>query len=192
MAGRADIKAGGAYVELTLKNSAFLKGLRGVLTHLASFAKGFAIAGAAGISAGVAIGGVALRAFTHTGDELDKMRQRTGLSVETLSELRHAADQSGSSIEELEAGIRKMQREPQTSNAQHSIAQPAVAKTAARSRPIHSSFSAGALPASAGGGSYQLPRSQSAMISIAPDSRRFSAASSGCSAKAGMRSLSSR
>ena len=111
MAGRADIKAGGAYVELTLRNSAFLKGLRGALSHLASFAKGFAIAGAAGIGAAAAIGGVALRAFMSTGDELDKMRQRTGFSVETLSELRHAADQSGSSIEDLENGIRKMQRE---------------------------------------------------------------------------------
>jgi len=39
------------------------------------------------------------------------MRQRTGLSVELLSELRHAADQSGSSIQDLENGIRKMQRE---------------------------------------------------------------------------------
>lgn len=111
MPGRGDIKAGGAYVELTLRNSAFLKGLRGALSHLASFAKGFAIAGAAGIAAGAAIGGVALRAFMATGDELDKMRQRTGFSVEALSELRHAADQSGSSIEDLEAGIRKMQRE---------------------------------------------------------------------------------
>ena len=48
MAGRSDIKAGGAYVELTLRNSAFLKGLRGALSHLASFAKGFAIAGTDG------------------------------------------------------------------------------------------------------------------------------------------------
>ena len=54
-------------------------------------------------SAAAAIGGVALRAFMNTGDELDKMRQRTGFSVEALSELRHAADQSGSSIEDLEA-----------------------------------------------------------------------------------------
>lgn len=111
MAGRNDIKAGGAYVELTLRNSAFLKGLRGALSHLTSMAKGFAVVGAAGIAAGTAIGGVALRAFTATGDELDKMRQRTGLSVEALSELRHAADQSGSSIQDLENGIRKMQRE---------------------------------------------------------------------------------
>ncbi len=111
MAGRADIKAGGAYVELTLRNSAFLKGLRGALSHLGSMAKGFAVLGAAGIAAGTAIGGVALRAFMKTGDELDKMRQRTGLSVELLSELRHAADQSGSSIQDLENGIRKMQSE---------------------------------------------------------------------------------
>jgi hypothetical protein len=111
MPGRSDIKAGGAYVELTLRNSAFLKGLRGALSHLGSMAKGFAVAGAAGIAAGTAIGGVALRAFMATGDELDKMRQRTGFSVEALSELRHAADQSGSSIQDLENGVRKMQRE---------------------------------------------------------------------------------
>lgn len=111
MPGRSDIKAGGAYVELTLRNSAFLRGLRGALSHLASFAKGFAIAGAAGIAAGAAIAGVALRSFMKTGDELDKMRQRTGFSVEALSELRHAADQSGSSLEDLENGVRKMQKQ---------------------------------------------------------------------------------
>lgn len=110
MPGKADIKAGGAYIELGMRNSALLKGLRGAMSHLASTAKGFAIAGAAGVSAAAAIGGVALKAFMDTGDELDKMRQRTGLSVEAISELKHAAGQSAASLEDVEGGIRKMQK----------------------------------------------------------------------------------
>jgi hypothetical protein len=38
------------------------------------------------------------------------MSARTGLAVEALSELKHAAEQSGSSIEALEKGVRTMQR----------------------------------------------------------------------------------
>jgi hypothetical protein len=112
MPGRSDIKAGGAYVELTLRNPLFLAGLKGAMRHLGGFTRQlFSLKGLLATVGGTAGLGLALRSFMKTGDELDKMRQRTGLSVETLSELRHAADQSGSSIQDLENGIRKMQRE---------------------------------------------------------------------------------
>src|SRR5690606_23318108 len=50
------------------------------------------------------------KAFSDTGDMLDKMSQRTGVSVEALSELGFAADLSGTDLETLEAGLRNMQR----------------------------------------------------------------------------------
>lgn len=43
-------------------------------------------------------------------DELDKMSQKTGMSVETLSQLKYAADLSNTSMETLEKGIRGMSR----------------------------------------------------------------------------------
>ena len=47
--------------------------------------------------------------YTKAGDEVAKMAKRTGLGVETLSEMRHVAGLSGTSLSELEVGIRKMQ-----------------------------------------------------------------------------------
>ncbi len=49
-------------------------------------------------------------AFASTGAELAHMSERTGVSVEALSELKFAADQSGVGVEELETGIKKMQK----------------------------------------------------------------------------------
>lgn len=52
----------------------------------------------------------ATRVFSALGDDVAKMAKRIGISVESLSELRFAADRSGASVEEFENGIRKMQR----------------------------------------------------------------------------------
>jgi hypothetical protein len=48
--------------------------------------------------------------FASMGDELAKMSLRTGISVESLSELGYAADQSGTNLETLEGSVRKMQK----------------------------------------------------------------------------------
>ncbi len=85
MPGRSDIKAG-AYVELALRNSAFLKGLRGSLSHLTSMARGFAVVGAAGIAAGSAIGGVSLRAFMATGGTSQRKRLHPSRAVRSTTE----------------------------------------------------------------------------------------------------------
>jgi hypothetical protein len=50
------------------------------------------------------------KAFSSMGDEVAKMAKRTGLSVETLSELRFVASQTGTEFSTLENGFRKMQR----------------------------------------------------------------------------------
>ena len=90
MPGKADIKAGSAYVELLLKDSAFVKGLRSAGTKLKNFGTGVAGIGASITAAGAAITAplaAMVNQFLAAGDELDKMRQRTGISVEALSEL---------------------------------------------------------------------------------------------------------
>ncbi|MCS7232468.1 MAG: hypothetical protein RMJ67_10115, partial [Elusimicrobiota bacterium] len=52
---------------------------------------------------------VAITNFIKASDEIDKMSKRTGLGVETLQELKYAADITGTSIGDLEIGIKMMQ-----------------------------------------------------------------------------------
>lgn len=46
----------------------------------------------------------------NAGDAIQKMSLRTGLSATALSELKHAAELSGTSLEGLEIGVRRMQK----------------------------------------------------------------------------------
>jgi len=96
------------FVELMLKDKKFTHGLSAAKGKLIGFAKGAAVAGAAVAAAGVAAAGVGLRNFLTLGDSLQKMSDRTGLSVESLSELRHAASQSGTDIGQVEKALRYM------------------------------------------------------------------------------------
>lgn len=105
----SDVKAGGAYVELMTKDKGFVAGLSKAKQHLIGFAKGAAIMGAAVGAAGAAFAAVGLRNVLSLGDQLAKMSQRTGLTVEALSQLKHAAEQSGTSIETVEKALRFMQ-----------------------------------------------------------------------------------
>jgi len=61
----------------------------------------------AGITA--ALGG-AVKSWADAGDEIQKMSLRTGIGTEALSEYSHAAMLSGTSLEGMETGIRRMQR----------------------------------------------------------------------------------
>ena len=74
-----------------------LRGMRG--QFLAVGAAGGAILGSLGI---------ATKTFAQTGDEIQKMSLRTSISTEALSEMRFALEQSGSSIEGMEKGVRRM------------------------------------------------------------------------------------
>lgn len=105
-----DIQAGRAYVELMLKDKNFQQRLAAAGKKLVAFGKTAALAGAAVGAAALTGVTVAVRQFTKLGDELDKMSQRTGVSVEALSELKYAAEQSGSSISEIEGSIRGVQK----------------------------------------------------------------------------------
>lgn len=48
--------------------------------------------------------------WAKAGDEVAKLAAKTGFTTETLSELRHAADLSGTSLAALETGIKRMAR----------------------------------------------------------------------------------
>ncbi len=112
MAAAQGIRAGRAFIELGVSDK-LTKGLRAAQKRLQAFGEGLRSIGtrlgAIGASALTALFGTA-KTFADMGDSLDEMSARTGVSVETLSELGFAAELAGADLETLETGIRKMQK----------------------------------------------------------------------------------
>ena len=113
MANARGIRAGAAYIELFINDSKLVRGLEKASKKLKAF--GDAITGwgqkmtAIGAAITAPLVGSA-KAFATMGDQIAKMSRRTGVSIESLSELAYAAQLSGANIETLEASLRKMQR----------------------------------------------------------------------------------
>ena len=113
MASTQGIRAGRAFVELFTDNSKLVRGLRGAEKQIKAFGNrirnmGLKMAGL-GTALLAPLAGAA-KYFSSYGDQVAKMAKRTGLSVEALSEMQFVASQSGTSIETLETGFRRMQR----------------------------------------------------------------------------------
>ena len=109
----ADIKAGGAFVELYTKNSKFYKGLNAAQYRLKKWGSSVTAMGRKLVVGGAAVISpflLASKVFARMGDDLNKMSARTGIAVESLSELSFAAAQGGADIETLERGIKGMQK----------------------------------------------------------------------------------
>ncbi|MHA1364372.1 MAG: phage tail tape measure protein, partial [Candidatus Freyarchaeota archaeon] len=86
------------------------KTLSGAASRMGS---GFAKAGRAMTLAGGAIVGtlgMMVKSYVKAGDEVHKMALRTGFATETLSELRYAAQISGTDLTSLEKAVKKMQK----------------------------------------------------------------------------------
>jgi hypothetical protein len=113
MAGRSDILAGLAYVELFVKSDKLQAGLKAAQAKLQSFGKSVAITGAFIAGAGAALLApftVALHKFIESGSALHWMSQRTGISTNALSELGFAAEQTGTDLGAVEIAVKKMQK----------------------------------------------------------------------------------
>jgi TP901 family phage tail tape measure protein len=110
--GQGDIRAGGAYVELFVKGNVgpqlnlVQKKLQQLGENITSIGKRLAGIGA-GITAPLLL---AAQRFASMGDEINKASQRTGIGVEQLGALKYAAEQSGASFEDLESGVKKMEK----------------------------------------------------------------------------------
>jgi len=107
------IRAGKAYVEIGANDSALVKGLKSAQEKLKKFGMGLsAIGGGMSALSGAILGPMAasVHVFSESGDELSKLSDRTGVSVEALSELRHAAGQSDVSVGDLQNGLLKMSK----------------------------------------------------------------------------------
>jgi hypothetical protein len=95
------------------EDSRFIKGLRSAQKRLDSFAANVAKVGVGVGAAGSAIVAPLVAAafqFEALGGKLDDMSQRTGMSVEALSELSYAAEMGDASFEDLGKAITKSQQ----------------------------------------------------------------------------------
>lgn len=113
MAGRSDIQAGKAFVEVYAKTGALTTGLADARRRLHDFGTAAAMMGAALAASGMAIVGPigkAIHTFASFGSELNDMANRTGVAASALAELKFAAEQSGAGLSDVEVAIRNVQR----------------------------------------------------------------------------------
>ncbi len=113
MASTSGIRAGRAFVELFADDSQLVRGLRRAEKRLKAFGdriRNFGLKMAGLGTAMLAPLTASAKVFSGYGDQVAKMAKRTGLSVEALSELRFVASQTGTSLEAMETGFRRMQR----------------------------------------------------------------------------------
>lgn len=113
MANTSGIRAGKVFVEIGAVSDKLVAGLKSAQKRLAAFGSQVRSVGLGVTGAGLAAITpllAAAKVFSDSGDVLDKASIRTGISVEALSELKHAAELSGTNLETLENGIRTMQR----------------------------------------------------------------------------------
>jgi hypothetical protein len=107
MASSREIRAGKAYVEVGVKDR-LRSGLSKMGRQMKAFALGAVRMGAVAGAAITAFTAAAIKQFADFGDALNKASARTGVAVETLSELKFAAEQSGASLGAVEKSIRRM------------------------------------------------------------------------------------
>ena len=107
------IRAGLAFIEVGLKDSALKKGLDATAARLKSLGSTINSVGAGLGAAGAAITVpfiAAAKTYADAGAALSIMSQRTGFSVESLSALGYAASQTETDMADVELGVKKMQK----------------------------------------------------------------------------------
>lgn len=107
------IRAGRAYVEAFLDDNQLVRGLKGAERKLKAWGGSLRSLGGKLGGAGASIVAPLLttsKVFADVGSKLVDASDRTGVGVESLSELGFAAEQSGADLETLEVGLRKMQK----------------------------------------------------------------------------------
>ncbi len=111
MAGK-EVRAGKAFVEIVLRDR-LAAGLNRAAAQLRGFATMTSAIGAGLTATSGAILGplaAAVSQFSSIGSAVADMGARTGMSAEGLTALGYAASMTGSSMEDVEKGVRKMQQ----------------------------------------------------------------------------------
>lgn len=107
------IRAGRAFVELALNDNKLLRGLKAAAAKLKAFGSqvmgiGSRLIAGSSVLAVPLLG--AVKHFAELGDQLEKTSIRTGIGVEALSELKHAAEASDVTFEELQTALVGMKK----------------------------------------------------------------------------------
>lgn len=113
MAGRSEIMAGRAYVELFVKNSLFMKGMASAKKSFADFGGSLVrFGGMMAASASAILAPIAglIGYYASAGSELNDLSAKTGISASALGELKFAAEQTGTSLDDVGTSTKKMQK----------------------------------------------------------------------------------
>jgi|688.fasta_scaffold06600_7 hypothetical protein len=124
---RADIRAGGGYVELSTRDAKFYAGLKrslgaaskwaGSVSKLSAVGAAGFLAGGIGIQGGLqaitsAISGFSILGFTKSfadaGSAIDDMSQRTGIAAEQLSALQFVAQMNDATLQDVGVAVKGM------------------------------------------------------------------------------------
>jgi len=107
------IRAGKAFVELFADDSKLVRGLKAAEKKVKAFGNHVRNIGLSMSALGAAVMmpllGMA-KGFADTGSKIYDMSKRTGVSAEALSVLGYAAEQTGTDVDALEKGLRKMRK----------------------------------------------------------------------------------
>lgn len=113
MAAASGVRAGQAYVELSVSDSKLMKGLRAAAAQVKDFGAGMATIGFGLLALGAGIVApliAAAKSFADAGDALGKLQDKTGLGIDGLNGLVEAARQADVPIEELSASMGHLQK----------------------------------------------------------------------------------
>ena len=102
------ISVGDAVLKLGVDTKSLDAGMKGIGNTIKKHQKAIGIGMTAAGGAILAAGALSIKTFAEMGDEVQKMALKTGFSTEALSELRHAAEISGTSIQGIEKGVKRM------------------------------------------------------------------------------------
>ncbi|KKM05606.1 hypothetical protein LCGC14_1752370 [marine sediment metagenome] len=102
------INIGDAVLKLGVDTKDLDKGLKGIGASIKKHQRAIGIGMVAAGGAILAAGALSIKTFAKMGDEVQKMAMKTGFSTEALSELRHAAELSGTSLTGLEKATKRM------------------------------------------------------------------------------------
>lgn len=111
MASASGIRAGKAYVELGGNDGPLKRVLAGASMAVKAFGATVVAVGTiafAAITAGIATAIAAINQFAAAGGAMQDMSDRTGVATEALSTLKYAAEQTGASVQDIEAAMRKV------------------------------------------------------------------------------------
>jgi len=102
------ISIGDAVLKLGVDTTKLDQGMKGIGNTIKKHQKAIGLGMTAMGGAILATGVLSVKKFAEMGDEVAKLARKTGFSSETLSELRHAAELSGTSITGLEKATKRM------------------------------------------------------------------------------------